>query len=438
MRQVTRKVRKVVQRLTDAQPSRVSLVGHGANQTPWNVVKSADPASQENTMKTRIHRIDFAAAKFPDLAAAQAFMTDKGYEGAVVRAVEAGGFAVDGHKADVFQGTIEQIVRDEGVTMHVGTLTDEAEAAAVAEDEKVAKEAETVEATPETTVDGDTVFTVKGDTALVLAEKWNGYCAEWSNETTIAGVMAEGLDGLPPGIYEVNTAFYAALKNTLLAKNVDGVQKLCEEFGSLIVKMAKTFSAATLPKEVVAKAVDKLFQDPAVEPSVPVVITAAQDEGTAPGSAPEGETAAKAGETPEATPGETASEPAAKETVEPAPEPAQPEALEAVVTKAIAPFAEMVAKSLASMADAVTGLATSAKETATKTEAAIAGVTEEVTKAAVRVSALEDVRQSRKGADANHTAAGTQPAVEQPKSDDQQVVRRQALGSSLGLLRPRG
>lgn len=104
------------------------------------------------------------------------------------------------------------------------------------------------------------VITVKSDadreavTAAVeacrsLAKKYSSWMAECSDDKTLAEVMACGADGLPPGIYEVNTAFYAALRNCIISKDMGAVRSLVLEFGDMITEMATVFSAATIPGE---------------------------------------------------------------------------------------------------------------------------------------------------------------------------------------------
>lgn len=81
IKQKTTKQRKVVYVLKDAQPRFVSLVNHGANQTPFKVVKGLGSSIEENEiMAVNLKKVSFKKAAFTSVSACQQWMEKKGFE----------------------------------------------------------------------------------------------------------------------------------------------------------------------------------------------------------------------------------------------------------------------------------------------------------------------------------------------------------------------
>jgi hypothetical protein len=145
MTRETKRVSKQVVRLTDPHPERVSLVAHGANQTPFKSVKHddvtiadlSDEQGKETVMSkkdttsekidktetkpgTEIHKVAFKGENFKDEAAVASYMESKGYRDVRIEKID-DGFVVNGVDESAFE-EIHSLPADEGVTMFVGKL----------------------------------------------------------------------------------------------------------------------------------------------------------------------------------------------------------------------------------------------------------------------------------------------------------------------------
>lgn len=310
-----RRVTKAIHLMTDPDPQFVSLVSNGANQTPFKAVKTdgtggdnevvvagvrttdIDKPSEDIMSKKAqagktttakkmvvrtaasdgpdLHKLTFASANFTDEQAVRSYLDANGYEGGDIAAVD-GGYEVTARAVEDFE-SVESITGEDGVTRHVGTVkepeTTEDETVTKTDlskpddeqDEVPADDAPADEPASTDTTEDDTgteqVARAFADVAPVLATKvdaelvkrYDGWMANYSNGTTIQEVMSAGADGLPPGIYELNDAFYTALRNTLLANESANVAKLVAEFGQLITVLVNSMSFATIPAEVAQK-----------------------------------------------------------------------------------------------------------------------------------------------------------------------------------------
>lgn len=394
MHQVGRKVRKVVRQLTDPHPEFVSLVDHGAIQKPFLVVRSAGSNAEGTDMDPVIANITFAKANFADELSVTTYLTQKGYADFKVAAVDAGFEVVSRAISDFDPATLNTIEGGAGVVMKVGKLTEAAQKADADAAEAVAKASGAVaEVSTTTTADAEGVeheFTLKG--AAELVKRWSEWRAESSSGVTLADVMSDGADGLPPGMQEVFVSFITALRNSVLTGNADTVTSLCTEFGTLVNRMAKTFRAGTVPAELAQKVADHLFGIAAEVAPVAEVTTeaAAADAPVVEGAVVE--TVEKSTEAPEAE------------------KPVVTDEVDQKIEKAVAPLA-------AAMTGLVEQMAAVAKAVTDSTAAQTKGldeVREQVTKASERVTAIEGTQQTRKSADATGEAEGTRQVETAP------------------------
>jgi hypothetical protein len=96
-----KKHRQTLKALTDPQPEFVSLVFGGANKTPFRAVRADGAAVGEDVMPEQtikaqaIARVEFAAEKFADESAVKSWLTDGGYDPATTITKTEGGFMVD-------------------------------------------------------------------------------------------------------------------------------------------------------------------------------------------------------------------------------------------------------------------------------------------------------------------------------------------------------
>lgn len=274
MDKVPRKRMRVAAALTEARASFVSLVDHGANQVPFNVVKMADLSSvsngedgqagtplfkglEVNTMAGKdtvdVHKITFDKAKFPDEDAVKAFLKEAGRSGEVIE--DGDTFVVK--SKDLSDDTeLLSINGEDGVTYGVLKSSDED-----SEDTET-KSADTDETTDNDAgeePDHETVAKsfLNGDmTQAEVVQKYDAWWASYSEGKDIATVLEAGVDGLPIGIYELNDAFYTALRNNLLEGDYTGARGVVIEFGELIIRLAQALEAAVVaPSEDVSKAI---------------------------------------------------------------------------------------------------------------------------------------------------------------------------------------
>lgn len=320
LKRVSKRVKKAVRIMTDAEPQFVSLVSNGANQTPFNVVKSDevvvtgtrvtsdDHESSEDSMGDKakqatkyvvvksakedavdLQRLAFSAEMFDSEKAVRAYLSENGYEGGEVTAVEGGGFEVLARDEDDF-AKVSPIEGKDGVTRYVGELTEEEE-----EGKETAEKSEAVDGkeggkTPdpksdeeqtqktdkvdtkspdEKTPDGNDTDPGEGAETVVkaadtflhaqnpeVAKRYDDWMAMYSSGKDMKSVMANGADGLPPAFQEMGGAMVTAMRNALLDGETDSVGKIATEFGALVVKLAEVLDFATVPRELVEKAVD--------------------------------------------------------------------------------------------------------------------------------------------------------------------------------------
>lgn len=298
LKQKIRKILKVVGVLTDPHPQFVSLVGHGANQTPFAVTKIAEhPLDGDADMKltkseilervqqgaASVQRFEFAAPQFTTVKDVEQYLTDNDYEGFEVTK-SGDSFSVEALPADGFS-MLGEIEMQGGVKLFVGTPievsddTTEKDAGEKSSDSgepetgegKQAAEGESSESSQKED-DKETDADEGGDKAAATQDEGDGtetvskfdeFMAFWSNATDLNGVLADGADGLPPGFYDVTQAMITATKNALLAGDNEAVKTIMDQFADMVIKMAKALSAATVPKSVA----EKMINDPAQKAS---------------------------------------------------------------------------------------------------------------------------------------------------------------------------
>lgn len=186
-------------------------------------------------------------------------------------------------------------------------------------------------------------FHIEGDEARA---KFDDFMAFFSDGMTLAEVLKDGDDGLPPGFYEATNAMIVAMRNNLMSGNTGGVNAVARDFGSLVVALANTFSFEDAERAERAQKMIDLFQEglPSEE---------RDDE--------EAEQAEDAGDNP--------------------------------VLKAIGELADTVKENQTKTDAAIAEVQQQVAATNKRVDEAEAGLTE-------RVKTLEDRRQTRKGADA--------------------------------------
>lgn len=450
MKRKIKTVTRFANQLTNAKPEYVSLVGHGANQTPFRTVKSdeiadlrdLEPTEETETMaktgsakvvKTddqdapklaEIHKVVFDTKNYKDKKAVSDYLETKGYTDFKVKK-SGETFVVEAKEADAFEGEIKEIKHDKGVVFFVGTLKADAEAL----DQESEREQKSMEP----------VFKFDDMGVDEIVQKYDSYFAMYSNGRTIEDVMKEGADGLPPGIYELNEAFYTALRNLLLNGEVSQVSTLTAEFGDMIVKLVSAMVEATIPDEVTEKVVNKMFEKTKKEDEAPEVKDeeavkaedekAKKDEDAEVGDEAE---AAKDEIAEEAEAGDKAEDKAESEEEAEAgdEEEAQKgdEGSAGSTDEDTDAVAKAVAGALGPAIEAIKALTEQVGEIAETSKKGLAELDEKVSKAGERVEELEKVRQTRKSAEDEGDQPSTENADEATKA-----YRERATRSILGI-----
>jgi phage host-nuclease inhibitor protein Gam len=425
-------VSRVAHQLTDPKPEYVSLVGHGANQTPFRAVK-ADVADfrgmdlQEEKMtksksKTKpvkeqktdaafpkaaeVQKVVFNSAQFVDEDAVTQYLEAKGYAEFTVTKTDTG-FEVIAKEAEAFT-EVKEIVHDDGVVFHVGKL---------AEGETGL---ETVEEAATQKSDTPLFKTQKGETSAEIVKRYCDYydCYKPPEGKTVADVLSEQYaDGTFPAMYELNTAFWSALYNLVKDGENEKIKALCAEFGDMIVAILDALKAAGVD----VSAVQKFFATPEETMSKEQVAKSDEkDEGGA-ASTPAPET-----NTPAAPAEGDAVKDEPKEDVSTEQKAAQTDMVDVIakaVTAAIAPLQknmETLQGELASLSKGTSG--------------SLAELGEKISKTGERVDELQSARQTRKSADDQGVASGTQEEEETQEVKTKKAFDERILRNRLGFL----
>lgn len=155
-----KKIKKVINLLTDPEPEFVSLVNHGANQTPFKTLKadSFEPQEQQKNPEDKsrmnaqmlqkikkaaqdngvaLQRMVFAMTEFETVDSVRKYLNDHGYEGGeIVKAEDEDHYEVIARSVDDFI-SLEPVTSENGVTRYLGDLAEvEAEEVEKAEADK--------------------------------------------------------------------------------------------------------------------------------------------------------------------------------------------------------------------------------------------------------------------------------------------------------------
>lgn len=452
MKRVVTSVSRMANQLVDPKPEFVSLVGHGANQTPFNAVKSeiCDFRSIDNEEKrghtdtesvakarslneeampsqAEIHKVTLSKARFASDVDAKAYLEAKGYTDFMLEASDTE-FTVAAKSADSFAGEIKPIAIEEGVTFYVGQLAESAEGLEMSKTTKAAK------------TEAVSVFKCGDLTADALVKKYDYWPSGMSSGKTIQEVMADAADGGFPGMYELNDAFWYALYNCVRDGDKAGIAALCAEFGQLIVKVLTAFESAgnnaTAMKEAfmtkpVAEEAKK-SETPEIAASV-AEATPAEAPAVEAEKAPVAETPAEAAAPVE---GEATEEAKADEDTSDKRKSGSKTKKddEAVIppTDIAALIAKAVTDAVSPLNDSIKAVTAQVAEIQKGTSEGLADLTAKVSKAGERVAELEAARQTRKSADDEGVAPGTQ-VIEKKSAERTQKVDDHLFQMSLGM-----
>lgn len=269
---------RVASVLTDPKPNFVSLVSHGANQTPFSAVKMAEGSgstqevdqliTKETFMANKdidVRKITFSVSEFPDEGAVKAYLDNAGFTASAVK---------DGDMFVVTAGDVDgvdlvSIDAEKGVTYFVaevdkseGKATKSEDTSSEAGSDKDKEAATNDDATndapkgAEATSDSTSTksFMFPDMDGSVVTQKFDMWCTLYSDATSVENVLQEGADGLPLGLYELNEAMTTALSNALKTGDYDAARGVVAEFGDLVIRLAQAVEAATIDYSCLDKA----------------------------------------------------------------------------------------------------------------------------------------------------------------------------------------
>ena len=238
-----------------------------------------------------------------------------------------------------------------------------------------------------------------------VAQKFDEFMAHFSESLTLGGVVSDAKDGIPGGFGEAVQAMVVAMRNNIMADNVDGVKAVAAEFGELVAALANAFAGAGEDTERTQKTFLDLFDTNLTELTGPAAGPAEDDPASE--EEDEDENAEKEGGD-----GKDA------ETSEKEGSDAAPEGV-ATVVAAISDLATKVDANQKSTEEAISEVNTKVAAVEESTKAMEEGLS-------TRVKELESERQTRKSADDETEGS---PAKRRESSLDG-IALRGALGIS--------
>lgn len=434
--------RKRVKALTDPKPEFVSLVGAGANKTPFRALRAdcIEQGGPEVAMKSdayAVARIEFDGQEFNDQAAVAEWLKSGGYSDAVVEKTD-DGFVVSGdipEDADLIE------ITGDGFTMFVTEVNPGAEEAQKSEIRK------------------------KYDETRALTES---LASAWDDSKTVTGVLS-AVKHAPPGLMDMTMAMYDAIRNSLHTGDTVAAKAAINEFSSLFNQLLeifpgeetptmKAFVDAVAPEVEMTKETTEAVENAEKELDVTNEEEAQKaNESTGPSgeaadaklvSGPDADGAIVAGDEVDNTPeGNAASGPepdgdaaAEKQTSTPdSPNAVTQDSTEEEVAERVkeegdadAPTEESEdEEATAAKSEEEDPMAALAAAMATLTQS-VANLTETVSKSAEqtdelaqRVAAVEDVRQTRKGADVDEATPSKKS--ETSISDEMAELRQRSM-----------
>jgi hypothetical protein len=278
MRLARKTVTKVLRALEDARPKFASLVKHGANETPFTEVKSAEIDTEdkecykksEEIMKLKhvlkeaeqqeelelaikgasvVHKLVFDNGVFDSEDAVKSYADEK-YEDYTITKSDSG-YEIVNKAAEEFSETREIKLNDKGVTAVVGYPVEDGLSSKSEEDEKANKNSGKGKYKKSTKKsvkkESELVTTLKSlkDNKLIkkseeVVQKLDMFDAYYEGGKTLAETLDAANDGMPIGIHEINTLFYYTLKNILMEDSPDmsEIDSLVVEFGNVIKALA--------------------------------------------------------------------------------------------------------------------------------------------------------------------------------------------------------
>jgi hypothetical protein len=277
MRQKVKRIEKLVKLLKEGEPRWVSLVDHGANQTPFLEVKMADgsvrrvhrithmprktagepdmkTSNQKRAKASSVRKLVFSQEHFASEADVRKWLKKNNWaEGYEVKEAEEAGedvFVAEDKGAtdtDFVKGSIRavKVEGSKGVTGFVGEL----KAVENADDDDDAEDT-TKASKPKTKGkkgdSGSACLTAKAaGLDKETTAKFDSWYAYMSDGKTLEDVLEDGMkDGTPPGFYDVMFATQKAIGNVLKDEEADvasDVKSIADEMADIVVGLHALF-----------------------------------------------------------------------------------------------------------------------------------------------------------------------------------------------------
>jgi hypothetical protein len=238
-----------VDALKNADPSYVSFVTRGANNTPFRTLKEEDnkdmkQESQKSDGKGRhaeINKLEFSTEVFKSEDDVKTWLEEKGYEDFEIETTD-NGFVVKGENAEDTSDVREIRIAD-GVTSYVGKIEKSEEVKVITARKR--------ERTP-----------AKKEEEKEKLLKFNEYDGYYDGATSLAEMFASNTDSTPIGFYELADAFRLALYNVLDSGDTSKIYSLAQEYADALTKLVGFMGSVTKTEEdkaVFKSLVEKCF-----------------------------------------------------------------------------------------------------------------------------------------------------------------------------------
>lgn len=251
MQRKVKQVEKLVKLLKDPDARFVSIVDHGANQTPFSTLKrhnggkpmavrkrlkaskKTEAAKKGATKTAGVRKLVFASDQFEDEAAVKSWLEDNQWEDYTISKTKKGFIAETEGVTDEDFEDLRDVSVVKGVTGVVGTPK-------TASDEDAADE----DAEDDADAEGDGAESTK---------KFDWWGAYLSGNDDVPGVLEDAMkDGVPPGFDEMVFATTVAMANAMKANDSDLKTKLVkagEDLGNIAYSIHEAFAQLTASAE---------------------------------------------------------------------------------------------------------------------------------------------------------------------------------------------
>ena len=248
MKSKTRNVKRLVRLLTDPVIHYVSLVGHGANQTPFKVVKNQEEIkrTKEETQISRpnddvvgVARIEFSKDKF-NKEEAETYLQKLGFEDFVIQETVSKINAVSSFSSLFNHDAIKEISSyDDGVSIFIGDMQNIEKSI---KEENVIQKSGIINNEEEDKTLKDSQLKIDGLTPDEVVEKFDSFAAFLSQGQDLQEVLNDGMaDGLPPGFAEIINSYVTVVSNASLSNNMQAIRQASQDMGELLIRIIEVF-----------------------------------------------------------------------------------------------------------------------------------------------------------------------------------------------------